>query len=181
MIKGIAQLILALNSNEKKTAVAAGFSWGVLLALLPSGNVFWAVLFFVSLFFKHNQGAKLLVTVLLKLAMPFLYPYTDQIGWAVLHIEPLQPFFTMLYNMPFVPFTRFNNTLVAGGLTAGVILWIPVFMLAVVLIPLYRNSFLPKITNSKVVKAIKNLPLVSKIGNAVAALKNMRDTNLGAM
>jgi uncharacterized protein (TIGR03546 family) len=181
MIKGIAQFILALNSNEKKTQVAAGFSWGVLLALLPAGNVFWVTLFFVSLFFKHNQGAKLIVTALLKLAMPLVYPLTDRLGWSLLHFNELQPLFTMLYNMPFVPFTRFNNTLVAGGLAAGIVLWIPVFALISALVPLYRNSVLPKITNLKVIKTIKELPLVSKIAAAIAALKNIQDTDPGVI
>jgi uncharacterized protein (TIGR03546 family) len=176
MIKAIAKLILVLNSNEKKTQIAAGFSWGVLLALLPSGNVFWLVLFVVSLFFRHNQGAKLLVMVLLKLAMPLVHPATDRLGWAILHIENLQPFFTTLYNMPFVPFTRFNNTLVAGGLVAGIALWLPVFFLIIVLVPLYRNSFLPKVVNSKIVKAVKQLPFVSKIGETIATLKESYDS-----
>ncbi|MDR0683732.1 MAG: TIGR03546 family protein [Spirochaetaceae bacterium] len=181
MIKSIAQFILALNSNEKKTQVAAGFSWGVLLALLPAGNVFWIALFLLSLFLKHNHGAKLLVTAILKLAMPLIYPFTDMIGWAILNAGELRPFFTTLYNMPFVPFTRFNNTLVAGGLAAGMVLWIPVFILMNTLIPLYRNSFLPKIANSKIVKAVKELPFISKIGDAVTALKEMRDANTGVM
>jgi uncharacterized protein (TIGR03546 family) len=171
MIKAIAKLILVLNSNEKKTQVAAGFSWGVLLTLVPAGNVFWPVLFFLSLFFRHNQGAKLLVMVLLKLAVPLVYPVTDRLGWAILHIENLQLFFTTLYNMPFVPFTRFNNTLVAGGLVAGIALWLPVFFLIVALVPLYRNSFLPKVVNSKIVKAVKRLPFVSKVSATLAALK----------
>ncbi|MDR2343298.1 MAG: TIGR03546 family protein [Spirochaetaceae bacterium] len=181
MVKGIAQLILALNSNEKKTQVAAGFSWGVLLALVPAGNAFWIALFFVSFFFRHNQGAKLLVTAVLKLAAPLVYPCTDMAGWAILNVAELKPFFTALYNMPFLPFTRFNNTLVAGGLATGAVLWIPVFLLMKALIPLYRNSFLPKIVNSKLIKAIKKLPFVSKIGAAVTALKSMRDAGTGAM
>ncbi|MDR3357082.1 MAG: TIGR03546 family protein [Spirochaetaceae bacterium] len=181
MIKAVAQFILALNSNEKKTQVSAGFSWGVLLALLPAGNVFWIALFFVSLFFRHNQGAKLLVTALLKLAVPAVYPFTDRIGWAILHTDRLQPFFTTLYNTPFVPFTRFNNTLVAGGLAAGIILWLPVFALVNALIPPYRNSVLPKIADSRIIKALKKLPLFSKVGAAVSALKNMRASDPGAM
>jgi uncharacterized protein (TIGR03546 family) len=79
-----------------------------------------------------------------------------------------------MYNAPFVPFTRFNNTLVAGGLAAGIILWIPVFVLITALVPLYRNSFLPKIARSKAIKALKELPLISKISEAVVTIKSLR-------
>jgi uncharacterized protein (TIGR03546 family) len=174
MIRVIAQFFIALNSNVKKTQIAAGFSWGVLLGLLPSGNVVWFALFLLSLFFKHNQGSKLVVLAILKIVMPLLYPYTDELGWVFLHIEALRPVFTRLYNMPFVPWTRFNNTLIAGGLAAGVVLWIPVFVLITLLIPLYRNSFVPRITNSKVYKAFKKFPLVAKISEKVISLKEIQ-------
>jgi hypothetical protein len=38
------------------------------------------------------------------------------LGWEILHIAALQPLFTAWYNMPFVPWIRFYNTLVAGGI-----------------------------------------------------------------
>lgn len=178
MIKGIAKILLALNGNIKKTQIAAGFSWGVLLGVLPSGNVFWFVLFLLSLFFRHNQGSKILVLAILKLVMPLLYPYTDELGWRLLHLDSLLPLFTTLYNMPFVPFTHFNNTLVAGGLAAGIALWLPIFIIITLLVPLYRNTFLPKITNSKFVKALQKIPLVKKISGAYHTISEMQEPDI---
>jgi uncharacterized protein (TIGR03546 family) len=168
MIKPIAKLIVALNGNLKKSQIAAGFSWGLLLGLVPVGNVFWVVLFVVSFFFKHHHGSKVLVLAVLKLLSGVVAPLLDTAGWELLHIEALQPLFTTLYNMPFVPLTKFNNTLVAGGLAGGVILWVPVFILILLLVPLYRNKLAPKIRENKLVKAVKNLPLISKLVKAVA-------------
>jgi uncharacterized protein (TIGR03546 family) len=93
----------------------------------------------------------------------------DILGWEILHIEALRPAFTTLYNMPLAPFTRFYNTLVAGGLCAGLVLWIPVFFLFRALIPVYRNTLAVKIRESKFAKAVKKLPLISSIAKAVAA------------
>jgi uncharacterized protein (TIGR03546 family) len=70
--------------------------------------------------------------------------------------------------MPFVPFTSFNNTLVAGGLVGGIVLWLPVFLLFMALIPLYRNTIAAKIRNSKIVKAIAKFPFFSAIDKAVS-------------
>jgi len=166
MFKGIAKLILALNGNVSKTQIAAGFAWGILLGLVPAGNAFWIVLFLFSFFFTHHHGAKIASLAVLKILCPLLAYKIDALGWYILHIDSLTGFFTRLYNMPFVPFTKFNNTLVMGGLAAGIILWLPVFFLFLAIIPFYRNKIGPKIRNSKIVKAIVKFPLLSAIDKA---------------
>ena len=171
MLKPIAKFIAALNGNLAKTQIAAGFSWGLLLGLIPAGNLFWIVLFLFSFFFRHHHWSKMLTMAVIKLAMGALTPLVDSVGWEVLHIEALQGLFTSLYNMPFVPFTKFNNTLVAGGLVSGVVLWLPVFLVFCGLIPLYRNKLAPKIRESKFVKLINKLPLVSALTKAVSTVK----------
>jgi uncharacterized protein (TIGR03546 family) len=168
MIKPIAKLIVALNGNLKKEQIAAGFSWGLLLGLVPAGNVFWIVLFVVSFFFKHHHASKVLVLAILKLLAGAIAPLTDMIGWELLHIEALQPLFTTLYNMPFVPFTKFNNTLVAGGLAGGIVLWLPAFFLIFLLVPMYRSKVVPKLRNSKILGTIKKLPLIAPLLEAVS-------------
>jgi uncharacterized protein (TIGR03546 family) len=168
MLKPIVKVIVALNGNLKKGQIAAGFSWGVLLGLVPAGNVFWILLFVVSFFFKHHHASKALVLAVIKLLMAFIAPAMDVLGWEILHIQALQPLFTDLYNMPFVPLTGFNNTLVAGGLAGGVALWLPVFFLIFALVPVYRNKAAPKIRNSKVMKTVKKLPLISALSKAVS-------------
>jgi uncharacterized protein (TIGR03546 family) len=170
MIKSIAKLIVALNGNVKKGQIAAGFAWGVLLALVPAGNFFWIVLFLLSFFLRHNQASKLLVMVIGKLLLPLAVYAIDAFGWAVLHIDALQPFFTTLYNMPFVPFTRFYNTMVAGGLAGGIILWLPVFFITLGLVSVYRNTLAPKIKDSKLAKFIGKIPFISSISKAVSGL-----------
>jgi len=167
MFKGIAKLLIALNGNVSKTQIAAGFAWGVLLGLVPAGNAFWIVLFLLTFFFTHHHGAKIAALAVLKIVYALLAYRIDAVGWYVLHIDSLNGFFTKLYNMPFVPFTKFNNTLVMGGLVSGIILWIPIFCLFTALIPFYRNKIGPKIRESKIVKTIVKFPLFSLIDNAL--------------
>ena len=174
MLKYAAKLIVALNSNLGKTQIAAGFCWGVFLGLIPAGNIFWIILFIVSFFFKNHHASKFFVMAILKLIPGIASPLVDMVGWEVLHVEALQPLFTSLYNMPFVPFTRFNNTLVAGGLAGGVILWLPVFLLVMLIVPLYRNTLAPRIREFKVVKAIKNVPIVNALAKAVTSAAQAR-------
>lgn len=169
MIKAIAKLVLALNGNVKKSQLAAGFAWGLLLGLIPMGNFFWVVLFIGSFFFRHNHSAKLLSMAVLKIFSPAFAPLIDQFGWAILHIEVLQPLFTSWYNMPFIPFTKFNNTLVAGGLVSGAVLWLPVFALFMALVSLYRNTIGVKLRNSKIIRAIAKFPLFAVLDKVIKA------------
>jgi len=167
MINGIAKFIAALNGNIKRGQIAAGFAWGLLFGLIPAGNFFWIVFFLISFCFRHHHGSKILVMAIVKVLLFAILPLTDALGWEVLHIESLIPLYTTLYNMPFVPFTKFNNTLVAGGIVAGLALWFPVYFLVRGLIPAYRKSWAPKLRNSRLVKSINQLPLVNSLLGAV--------------
>lgn len=169
MLKPIVKFIAAMNGYLKKEQIAAGFSWGILLGLIPAGNVFWIGFFVISFFFKHHHWSKVLVMAVVKLLSGQLNPLVDMAGWEILHLEALQPAFTAMYNMPLVAFTKFNNTLVAGGVCAGIILWLPVYLVVLFLVPPYRNRVVPKIRNSKVYKAFMKAPLVSTLAKAVAA------------
>jgi len=170
MIKAIAKLVLVLNGNLSKTQIASGIAWGILLGLLPAGNFFWIVLFLVSFFFNHHSGIKLVFMALFMALSPLFKQLLDILGWQVLHIDSLQPLFTTMYNMPFVPFTKFNNTLVAGGLVVGIILFFPLYFLMLPLIHLYRQKLSPVVRNSKVVKAITGFPFFSAIDKAISNL-----------
>jgi len=167
LLKGIAKLVLALNGNIKKSQIASGIAWGVLLGLVPAGNFFWIVLLIVSFFFRHNHGAKIFGMAVIKCFAPILVYQVHALGEWILYIEALKPFFTSMYNMPFVPFTKFNNTVVMGGLASGVILWLPIFALFMFLIPLYRNHLAPKIRESKLIKTIVKFPLFKLVEKAL--------------
>ena len=170
MIGGIAKLIAALNGNLKRGQIASGFAWGVLFGLVPAGNFFWFLFFIISFFFRHHHGTKMLVMAVVKLLFFAFNPVTDALGWEILHMGQFVPVFTTMYNMPFVPFTKFNNTLVAGGLAAGLVLWIPVYFSIRALIPSYRKKIAPKIRNSKLVQYIYKIPIINALVNAVQTI-----------
>jgi uncharacterized protein (TIGR03546 family) len=166
LLKAIAKLVKALNGNVKRSQIASGIAWGFLLGFVPAGNFFWVALFLVSFFFRHNHASKIFAMAVLKLLYPLLVLWIDGVGWDVLNTNALYPLFTALYNMPFVPLTNFNNTLVMGGLVCGILLWIPSYLVFIALIPLYRNHLSPKIRNSKFVKALTNFPFYKLIEKA---------------
>jgi hypothetical protein len=89
MLKAIAKTIVALNTNVWKEQLASGFSWGILLALIPTGNLLWVFIFFISLFPKNNYGFQLLALGLGKLLVGLLSAPLDAVGYGLLTIPAL--------------------------------------------------------------------------------------------
>ncbi len=173
MIKTLARVLVALNTNVRKEYIASGFAWGLLLALVPAGNLVWILLFFISFFLKNNQAFQLLTIALLKIVLPLAAPLLDALGYAILTAGALQGVLTALYNLPIAPLTRFNNTLVMGGLVAGLVLWLPAFLAIRAAVPAYRNKLAPRIIGSKAYKAVLRLPLISSLAKAIASAADL--------
>jgi len=173
MIKTLARTIVALNTNVRKDHIASGFAWGLLLALVPAGNLVWILLFFISFFLKNNQAFQLLTIALLKIVLPLAAPLLDALGYAILTMGELRGVFTALYNLPIAPLTHFNNTLVMGGLAAGLVLWLPAFLAIRAAVPAYRNKLAPRIIESKAYRAFLKLPLVSSLAKAIASAADL--------
>ncbi|MDR2898575.1 MAG: TIGR03546 family protein [Spirochaetaceae bacterium] len=169
MFKYIKQFFNSLNANAHPGDIAHSVSMGLLLALIPRANLLWVFLFCLSLFVRINKGTLFISLILLSFAVPYGDIWIERLGEYVLSYEPLGSIYTILYDTPFVIFTRFNNTMVAGGFVAGLALYIPVYVLFRVLVVQYRKVLQPRIAGSKLVQLFYKLPLVKQIVNAPSA------------
>jgi uncharacterized protein (TIGR03546 family) len=170
ILRGIVKFVVALNSNRGEGEVAAGVAIGLLLALIPAGNLLWVFLLLLTLLLKINLAVTLLFMALFKLVVPLLDPLLDSLGLAILTVPALRPPYVALYNMPVVPFTRFNNSLVAGGFLVGIVAWVPVYLIFRALVRVYRRQVKERIENSKLYKAFTKIPLVSRVIRLAADL-----------
>ncbi len=167
MISFIAKIFVALNSNSRPSELASAIAFGFWLALIPGGNLLWIVLFIIAFLIKHNLAALLLSMGLFRVFTPLTDPFLDKLGALVLEHPGLQDFFTALYNIPLLPYSEFNNTVVMGGFLLGAACWFPLFILFNLLVKVYRKTIAPKLAESKIVKGLKKIPFVSKISKAV--------------
>ncbi|HUX13515.1 MAG TPA: TIGR03546 family protein [Spirochaetia bacterium] len=172
-IRWIARIIAVLNSNRRPIEVGAAVACAFLLALMPSGNLLWIILFLLTFFLRLNLGIEMVFLAVFGLLAPLVDRPVDAVGYWFLTIPGLQGLFTALYAVPLAPFTRFNNSMVAGGLLLGLAAWIPVCLLAMQGVVLYRRHVHPRIVNSKLVRAIKSSPLVSRLSLAVGRVRGM--------
>ena len=163
IIKWIIKTIAALNSNNRPGEVAAALTLGVLLAMLPANNLTWFAILAVTFFLKINFGAEMVMAAVLKPLAPLFDPLFDFAGYSVLTIEGLLPIYTKMNSLPLVPYTGFNNTVVAGALIIMAVLAVPLFFLFKFLLKLYREKIRDRIMSSTIIRKIGKLPLVSKI------------------
>lgn len=163
IIKKISKLLVVLNANTRPAHLAAGCAWGILLALVPSGNLLWVGLFILTFFLKINTTMQMLALGLGKLLVPLLGNTLHSLGYSVLSLPALEPFFTRLYNIPLVPFTRFNNTLVTGGLLSGVICWPLIFLVVLWLVTFYRRYLRERIVKSGWGKFFMKSPFIARL------------------
>ncbi len=163
IVNALARVVAALNSNRRAGEVAAGVSCAVVLALMPPANLVWVMLFAALFFIKVNLSIALLTLAVLSPFAVLTDPLLDAVGYTVLNAAALQEVFIAWYNLPIAPFTGFNNTLVAGGFLVGLVLWIPVYLLARVFVQLYRNTLRARIAALPPVRWFARLPLVQRV------------------
>ena len=177
MFKGLIKLILILNSNQKPWQIAGAAAMGFLLAIIPAANLLWVVIFIFFLFMRVNRAVGLMFMLLFRLFAPFYDNMLDFVGFTLLTSVSLESLWISLYNLPVVPFTSFNDSLVMGGFICGVILFIPVMLIFRVLVNLYRNKLVPLWCHSKIYKKLKTLPWFKKLLSAFST--GARVVNVG--
>jgi uncharacterized protein (TIGR03546 family) len=85
-----------------------------------------------------------------------LVPWLDALGsWLLAGSPGLVPVWTALYNMPVVPLSNYNNTVVLGSLVGWIVLVLPIFYGARWGVGWYRANVLPLIRKSRIFKVVK--------------------------
>ncbi len=155
ILKQIFAFIKLLNSDTGTISLAAGMTCGFILGMTPSLSLHSLIIFLILFFFRIQIGAALLTAFFFKFIAYILDPAFHSIGSRVLEIESLQGFYTNLYNMPIIPFTRFNNSIVMGSAVVTFALSPLVFILSRLFIIKYRVVVVARFKETKIWKAIE--------------------------
>lgn len=167
MLKPVVKFIQALTSNHHPGEIAHAVCLGMILGFLPKSNALWYILTVFFLFMRIHKGTFALFTLLFSLLAPFLDPLFDNIGYWFLTIEKFAPVFTKLLDIPFVSFTKFNNTIVCGSLLFSIACYIPVYFISRLFTKFWRSKLAPAVRKTKLVVFLSKIPLIEKIGGLV--------------
>lgn len=156
----------ALTEESSGRQLALGFSMGMVVGLVPKGNLTAVVLMTILCASRVNLGAGLAAAFLFSWAGLVIDPLTHHLGLALLSIDALAPFYTLLSDAPLVPWTRFNNSVVLGSFVLGLCLFYPVFRFTQ---PLFERN-LPRLTarlrEFKIVQLLWGAQWASKLKGA---------------
>ena len=155
LLKQLFQFIKLLNSDTGTNQIAAGIAAGFILGMTPSLSLQSLLVFLLIFIFRIQVGAALVSAFFFAFAAYLLDPLFHSIGSHILATTSLQTVFTSLYNMPIIPFTRFNNTIVMGSGVVAFALSPLIFILFRIMVIKYRTSVVEKFKQTKFWKAIK--------------------------
>ena len=153
-LKLIQQLVKALNSEGTPGQVAAGIALGAVFGLTPLMNLHNLVLFGCALILNVSLAGVFLGWTLFVPVGFALDPLFDAVGSRLLGAAGLQSFWTALYNMPVVPFTNFNNTVVLGSFVVWLVSFLPLFFLARWAVAKYRATLLERLRKTRIFHAV---------------------------
>ena len=139
-IKLLSTVRRAIAGRKYPGQLAGAVAMGLLLGIVPHGNLLALGLLIVVLSLKINHAMAALTAIGTSFAATFLDPYSHQLGHALLSDPQFSEVAVKAWTLPLVPWTQLNNTVVLGSFLIGVASLIPVFLITY---PLFR-MFAPK-------------------------------------
>lgn len=119
-----------LRSKDSPRQLAAGCAIGMMLGLLPKGNLLAVLFSMVMLATNISLATAAISTLLFSVVGGFIDPITHQIGSILLNAASLRETWTRFFRIPLTPWTALYNTVVMGSLVLGAALAGPVYWLS---------------------------------------------------
>jgi len=168
LTKQLINLIRLLHSDTGQNQIASGLAFGVFLGFAPFLSIQTLLVLLIVFIFRVQLGAAFLSAFFFKFVAFILDPAADDLGRWALENPSFRSLWTTMYNVPLLPMTRFNNSIVMGSLIISIILCPILFFVFKYLIAKYRTYFVARIEATKgwkLFKATKIYDWYSKYNN----------------
>jgi uncharacterized protein (TIGR03546 family) len=124
LLRRISVWLLAYNAPAE---LAAGFTLGMIIGLVPKGNLIAVSLWVLLFSLRVNKGLGLLAVVIVTSISGALDSFAHKLGDSVLHAQSLQFAYASISELPLVPWLNIDNTVVTGALLLGLYFAYPVY------------------------------------------------------
>ncbi len=155
LLKQIFAFLKLLNSETGTQQIAWGIAAGFILGMTPTLSLQSLLVFLCLFIFRIQIGAAFVSAFFFSFLAYLLDPIFDSAGSRVLESEGLQGVFTTLYNLPLIPLTRFNNSVVMGSGIVAFCLAPGIYFLSVFLVNKYRRTVVDRFKQTKFWKAVQ--------------------------
>ena len=140
MLRPLLSLLTEALEEESPRVLAASLAFGMLLGFVPKDNLIMVVLGILMLALRFNLTLTTTSAALFSGVAAMFDPIADALGRAVLTHPLFAEFWARLYEIPLLPWTRFNNTVVMGSLLLALGLMTPMYLVCVRLVERYRPA-----------------------------------------
>src|SRR5215467_8981886 len=122
IVRPLRQAIGALVASDSPRQLAAGLALGMVIGLVPKGNLIALSLCVLVFSLRVNTSLALVAAFAFSWAGSVLDPFAGKLGLQVLSIASMQATYASVFNLPLGPWLGFNNTVVMGSLLIGLYL-----------------------------------------------------------
>lgn len=127
LLHPVRQLFGAVLANDSPRQVAWGFTLGMMLGMVPKGNLIAIVIGMLLCALRVNKPAGLLAVAIFSAISPLCDGLTHKIGQKVLQQPGMQDVYAWLYDQPLGPFIGFHNTVTIGALLLALYISYPCY------------------------------------------------------
>lgn len=129
MLGPLRKVVGVFTGGGSPQAIAFGCAMGMMVGLLPKGNLTAAAISMFVLATQANLAAAALSGTFFTWASIWTDPLAHRLGSSILTLPTWQKSFARLYELPLMPWTALNNTVVLGSLVLSLVLFYPVYRL----------------------------------------------------
>lgn len=141
----------SINSPHE---LALGVAAGAIIGLMPKDSAIPWVLGLLLLLSRGNLLCGIVALFSVSLISPALDSITDRMGASLLSLEFMQSQYAAWMELPWMAWTRFNNTVVAGSLFLGGLAALPVYLLSQVFFRVWGIDWIEQIMATRVVRFV---------------------------
>lgn len=151
----IRNFVKGVLKEKDPKSVGLAFAFGFILGLIPKNNLTAQIIFIFAFIFKTNIPFFFLSTIIFSYFSFLTDKITDPVGYFILTNKIFENFFVWMYNLPIVPWTDFNNTVVMGGIVVGIVLFYPVYLFSKNIAERYFIDLAKRLAENRIIKFLK--------------------------
>lgn len=164
MLRPLRQLADVFLANDSPRQIALGITLGMVLGMVPKGNLIAAAMLVAILAFRVNRSAGLMSAALFSGVSLMLDGFSHRLGLKLLEVPGMQPTYAALYDMPLGPWIGFNNTVVLGSLMLGIYGAYPCYVVSRWTVARFQPPIARWLLRYKVARTLLGVDLSSRLG-----------------
>lgn len=120
-------MVAVLSQYRQPNQIAWGVAMGAVLGFVPKDNLVAIGAIVLLAICRVNQLAGCCMAIALTLVSGWLEPFVSLVGIKLLNQSFVIAIIARLYEIPMVPWTCLDNSLVTGGLSLGMVVMLPIY------------------------------------------------------